>query len=276
MTTAFVLAGGGAAGSYQLGCLKAVLEKSAHRPDFMTANSAGSLNATGLSFAGIGELEALWRSITKRQDIFEDRFFGVLSLLEESSLWVSSPLQNKLEQLMNGRSPTIPYWVNYTNLSSGQLMHAKSGDENFADYVLASASLPVLVEPVNGSLVDGGIRNNTPLGFAIDQGATDIFVFINSSRIEANRMPVVANFPGVKEIAQRALDVMMDAMFWNDIDVAETYNANGIGKKVNIIYFAPSQSTIDTLDFSADSISSAIQQGYDETLLTLATIPDQV
>lgn len=271
--TAFVLAGGGAAGSYQFGCLKAIYEKSNYRPDFITANSAGALNAAGLSYAGIGPLEALWRGIQSRHDIFGDRFFGYFALLSAQSLWVSDPLRKKLDSFMVGKKPQIPFWVNYTNLQNGQLCQAHSSDPDFYDKVLASASLPVLTEPVGGIYVDGGIRNNTPIGFAIDQGAERLFVFINSSKDEANRLPFISNFPGAKSIAMRTLDIMSDSMFWNDIKVAQTYNDMGKGKYVEITWFAPSKTTIDTLDFNSEAIAGAIQQGYDETLLTLATVP---
>jgi len=270
---AFCLAGGGAAGAFQFGCLKAVYERSSLRPDFMTANSAGALNATGLSYGSIEELEKLWRSITKRQDIFGDRFLGwLMPLFGANSLWTSKPLKKKLDGIMAGRSPKIPYWVNYTNLQDGQLYRDHSSSGKFADKVLSSASLPVITEPVQGILVDGGIRENTPIGFAIDQGATDVYVFLNSSNVKNSRIPFKKTFSDVKEVAARTLNIMSDELYWGDVAVVEKYNKHGIGRKVNIQYFAPRFNTIDTLDFKADKISAAIQQGFLEACAKLSAL----
>lgn len=270
MKTAFVLAGGGAAGAYQLGCLKAIYETTKIRPDFMTANSAGSLNATGLSYRGIAELECVWRSITRRQDIFGDRFFGwITPLFGAESLWTSKPLKKKLQCLMENHTAGIPYWVNYTNLQNGKLTRAHSSDSNFPEKVLASASIPIITEPVNGIFVDGGIRENTPLGFAIDQGADRIFVFLNSSKDENARLPFIKEFKGVREIAARTLNIMSDEMFWQDIEMVKNYNTEGKGRKIEIYWFAPEKQTIDTLDFKQDLISKAIAQGVSETVKTL-------
>lgn len=272
--TAFVFAGGGAAGAYQFGCIKAVMERSDIRPDFITANSAGSLNAAGLSYGSVPELEAVWRSIQRRNDIFGDRFLGwLMPLFGADSLWTSAPLDKKLHSIMDGKVPKIPFWVNYVNLQNGKLCRENSSADNFQKKVLASASLPVITEPVEGVFVDGGVRENTPIGFAIDQGAERVFVFLNSSRDENNRMPFVEKFTDVKHIAARAITIMSDQMFWADIEIAEKYNQEGIQKKIEIYWFAPIKTTIDTLDFKPDLIASAIDQGYKETLITLATIP---
>lgn len=270
---AFCLAGGGAAGAFQFGCLKAVWLKSTLRPDFITANSAGALNATGLSYASLEELEILWRSITRRHDIFGDRFLGwLMPLFGSDSLWTSKPLAKKLNTLMANRTPKIPYWVNYTNLQDGRLYREPSTSKDFPSRVLASASLPIITEPVNGVLVDGGIRENTPLGFAIDQGATDIYVFLNSSKTENTRIPFKKEFHGVREIADRTLSIMSDELYWGDIAVAEKYNECGIGRLINIEYFAPINNTIDTLDFKQNLIASAIQQGFSETSAKLTKL----
>lgn len=272
-TVAFVLAGGGAAGAYQFGCLKAVYLRSKLRPDFITANSAGALNATGLSYGSIEELEKMWRSITKRQDIFGDRFLGwVMPLLGADSLWTSKPLKKKIDAIITGKLPKIPYWVNYTNLQDGKLYRESCFSKEFPAKVLASASLPIITEPVAGTYVDGGIRENTPLGFAIDKGADHIFVFLNSSKTENCRIPFKKEFDGVREIAARTITIMSDELFWGDIAVAEKYNKCGIGKKVDIEFFAPLNQTIDMLDFDKNKISAAIQQGFLETCAKLSKL----
>lgn len=268
MKTAFVLAGGGAAGSYQLGCLKAVLEAGI-KPDLITANSAGALNAAGLSYAGVGELEKVWRSISKRQDIFADRFFGFIpALLGSNSLWTSKPLKKLIASIMGGRVAKIPFWVNYVDLRSGNLVRAKDKPiDFFQKEVLASASLPIITEPVDGCLVDGGVRENTPLKLAIDCGADRIFIFLNSPR--EKRMSHQDEFKGLKDIASRVIQVISDEMYWADIDTCQMYNEQGIGRKIDLYWIAPKIRTIDTLDFNKESIAAAIAQGYADGKLFL-------
>lgn len=271
MKTAFVLAGGGAAGAYQMGCLKAVLEAGI-KPDFMTANSAGALNAAGLSYAGITELERVWRGIRKREDVFADRFFGLIpALLGSNSLWTSKPLKKLIASIMASRVAKIPFWVNYVDLRTGNLVHAKDKPSLFFEKeVLASASLPVLTEPVDGYFVDGGVRENTPLKLAIDQGAERIFVFLNSPR--EKRVAQQSSFKGLKDIASRTLQIMSDEMHWNDIETCLEYNAEGIGRKIEIHWIAPQIRTIGTLDFNQNAISAAISQGYADAKAYCRTI----
>lgn len=271
MKTAFVLAGGGAAGSYQLGCLKAVLEAGIN-PDFITANSAGALNAAGLSYGSIEELERVWRSVKKRQDIFADRLFGFIpALLGSSSLWTSKPLKKLIASIMGGRVAKIPFWVNYVDLRNGKLVHAKDKPlAFFQDEVLASASLPIITEPVHGYLVDGGIRENTPLKLAIDQGAERIFVFLNSPRDK--RMSQQSEFKGLKDIAARVVQIMSDEMYWADIETCMDYNEQGKGRPIQIHWIAPSIRTIGTLDFNQNAISAAIAQGYADAKAYCASI----
>lgn len=265
MKTAFVLSGGGAAGSYQLGCLKAVYEQGI-KPDFITANSAGSLNAAGLSCLGIEGLEKVWLDITKRQDIFGDKFLGFAQALWSNSIWNSKPLEKLIKDIIENNDPKIPFWVNTVDLRSGALMRVGSDQvthHTLAKFVLASASLPVLTPPVDGHLVDGGVRENTPLKQAIDLGAERIFVFLNSPK--GHPMTPMYKFDKVKDVAARALSIMSDEAHWNDIATAEFYNTEGIGRKIELKYFAPSIRKIDTLDFEPQKIRAAIRQGYEET-----------
>lgn len=265
MKTAFVLAGGGAAGSYQVGCLRAVLE-SGVIPDFMTANSAGSLNAAGLSFAGMDELEKVWRSVTKRSDIFGDKFLGFFdTLLGGTSLWTSKPLRKKLEILMDRRDPRIPFWVNYVDLKTGSLVRVPSSTIGFLKYVLASASIPVVTDPVEGYMVDGGIRENTPLNFAIQEGADRLFVFLNSAQEKELRLKPKEKFKDVREIATRAIEIMTDEMHWDDLHAAIDNNYNSQKKAIEIYWFAPKKEIIGTLDFKQEQIAAAIAQGYEES-----------
>lgn len=265
MKTAFVLSGGGAAGSYQFGCLKALLGAGI-QPDFMTANSAGSLNATGISFGTMAETEAMWRSIRCREDVFSDNLFlYIKALFGSNSIWSSKPLKKKIEKIIRGRSAKIPYWVNYVDLRSGKLMRQFSQNDNaFADAVLASASIPIITAPVKGYMVDGGIRENTPLKWAIDQGADRIFVFLSSPRDE--QMNQISAPRGLINIAARCVSILSDEATWDDIRMCQKYNERGWGRKIELHWLAPDVRTIGTLDFNQNAIARGIDQGYADAL----------
>src|SRR4051795_9607774 len=66
---AFVLPGGGALGSYQVGVLRALTEAGG-RPDMLIGVSAGSVNASLFAWHqgidGVRRLEGLWRTIRRR------------------------------------------------------------------------------------------------------------------------------------------------------------------------------------------------------------------
>jgi len=65
--------------------------------------------------------------------------------------------------------------------------HHALTQENFSDAVVASAAVPGVFQPVaikraetgdTNLYVDGGVANNTPVGLAVDAGATDITVIL--------------------------------------------------------------------------------------------------
>lgn len=273
MKTFFVLAGGGAAGSYQFGALKYIFEQTDIRPHKIWANSAGSLNGAGISFAGLKETEKLWRSIRKREDIFGSRFLGyVMPLFGSDSLWNSKPLAKLLAGILKDRRPSIPLSVNYVDLCTGMLNRCDASSPGFEKFLLASASIPVLVPPVDGRYVDGAIRENTPLTSAVEEAPDRIFVFLNSPKDRI--MPYMEPAKNVKEIAARTLAIMSDELLWGDLlyhkyDKPEAEHSNLNKVSPQIIYLAPIKGTIDTLDFNKEKIDGAIKQGYWETHQTL-------
>ncbi|MEN0059503.1 MAG: patatin-like phospholipase family protein [Bdellovibrio sp.] len=263
MKTAFVLSGGGAAGSYQFGCLKALLEYGI-KPDFMTANSAGSLNAVGLSFGSVVELETVWRSIKSQEDVFPRRLFKYLGLpFGGRSLWHSYALKEKIDKMIKGRQPKIPVWVSYVDLIDGKLVHELSANtRSFRDATLASASIPIITEPVNGHMVDGAVRENTPLKFAIDQGAERIFVFMNNP--VNKELDIVDDPKNIFQIASRCLSILSDEALLNDIKTCQMYNSLGLGRNIELHWIAPKVRTVGTLDFNQEAISRGIDEGYQQ------------
>jgi predicted acylesterase/phospholipase RssA len=267
--TAFVLSGGGASGAWQVGALKAFM-RAGIEPDFISANSAGSLNAVGLSYAGIDALETVWRSIKERKDIFSHNWPYLISLaFGRSSFMSSKPLRQKIEKLMEGKVPKYPICVNSVSLKTGLLRNTWDSAKDFKEQVVASASIPVIVEPVNGEWVDGGIRENAPLHIAIESGAERIFLFLNCPK---ERLPVLKQkkkYDSLKEIGARVIEIMMDEEFYADIAVNEHSDAHSSGRKIEVIWIQPQKNYLDTMDFEASKIQNAISRGFLEANIIL-------
>jgi len=260
--TAFVLAGGGAAGSYQAGALKAA-EELGIKPDFLWGTSAGALNAAGYSYAGIQQLISIWKSVKSRGDIFGTNLFRLLGLpFGVDGIYHSTPLRKKVEKIILGRKPQYLTFVNVTDLQSGRLVQASSAMEDqskFIDWVVASASIPILVEPVKDRYVDGGVLENIPLKSVIEQGAERIFMFLNFPHERSKRIGKMKDVSGLVEIAKRSVELIMAEGYHEDFQHHKVYD-----RKVEIHLVAPQDHVIDVMDFDNSKIKSAIEIGYQD------------
>ena len=130
----------------------------------------------------------------------------------------------------------------------------------FDEAVLASASLPLAMEPVNEVWVDGGIRETVPLKHAIMEGYDDLYVIMCS--------PWHRNPKPTKEIKNwlcagaRTLDLLTHEIFINDVQTCLKYNDREDKATVNIHLYAPPELVIDTLEFDPEKIRKGIEQGY--------------
>jgi len=155
----YVLSGGGARGLAHLGVIK-LLEEIGIKPHAIAGTSAGAI-AGALYASGKSPEEIL--ELFKKNSLFgwsniawqKDGFFSmeVLRKLLKEAL-----PQNDFDALK------IKLFVAATDLIEGKLVTFSTG--NLAEAVVASASVPVIFEPVkygNLLLVDGGILNNFPV-----------------------------------------------------------------------------------------------------------------
>lgn len=258
MKTALVLSGGGAKGSVQFGILKYLYEKGL-RPDVIYGTSVGSLNAAGLSFIGIDGLEKVWSSIQKMSDVF--KFNWKVLIGKASGIYNGAPLRKIIQDVVSNNEPHILAYSCAVSLYSGEIGYFSCHDEHYVAATLASSSVPVLTEDVNG-WVDGGVREQTPLKKAIEDGADKIVVVL-CNPIEKN-----PNYDFVKNIIKtllRTTDILGHEIFLNDIQNCIWYNENSItGKrKIELEVYAPQRLVISTHDFTQDKIQPAIKYGYE-------------
>jgi predicted acylesterase/phospholipase RssA len=119
--------------------------------------------------------------------------------------------------------------VTYTNFTTGELVHVSPADPgikrgDFIDALIASASIPVAMEPVQidgETCYDGGVRDVLPLGHAIRLGAERILPLT----LYPQDLPRAEQGLGrIDRVGVRALDIVSHETVRNDEGLAELIN----------------------------------------------------
>jgi NTE family protein len=157
--TGLVLSGGGARGFAHLGLLQALNEAGIF-PDVISGTSAGAL--VGALYADGHSPREILKILRpgSRLDFFRPTMprEGLLQIGGIIKILKTSLRANTFEELK------IPLYVTATDLNNGKAVYFSSGD--LLDPVIASASIPVLFQPVtinNKMYVDGGVLDNLPV-----------------------------------------------------------------------------------------------------------------
>ncbi len=179
---AYVLGGGGAYGSVQVGQIRA-LAKTDIRPDFVVGTSVGSLNATVIAETpeiAHDRLGAFWTLLT-REDVFgsmRKMMFNLSSL--RPALADPTPLREMLLASTPSRDFSdleLPLTAIAADVTTGHHVELNSGD--LISALMASVAIPGIfpvVEREGRRLIDGGILHNVPISIAAEQGAQTIVV----------------------------------------------------------------------------------------------------
>lgn len=199
LKVAIALSGGGARGIAHIGVL-AALEKYGIKPDIISGTSMGALvgvfYAAGFQPDEILELikvEKLYRAVKWA--------FPSTGLLDLEK--VEKAMSNKIE-IDDFKSLKKKFICAVTNLNSGMTEYVSEG--KLFDYVLASASVPVLFEPkvINGhTYVDGGLLNNLPVQPLVE--IADIIIGVN-----VNHNGYLDKIDGLKNIAERSFSLAIN------------------------------------------------------------------
>ena len=261
---AFVLSGGGAKGSFQVGVIRRLFEKGIV-PEAVWGTSVGALNGAGIAYAGIDKLEQIWRGLKKNSDIVKFQLGTVI--FATKGLYSTAPLHNLVKSFVDGLPETGIYpHVCMNNLYTGQIAYVNPWNcdtfgMTFDEAILASASIPLAMEPVHGVWCDGGVRETVPLKEAIRRGYEDLYVIMCT--------PWTKNPKASKDIKNwaqagaRALDLLTHEIFVNDVKTCLDYNDREDMKTIKIHLYAPSEDLkIDTLEFDPEKIRRGIETGY--------------
>lgn len=259
---AFVLSGGGAAGSFEAGAMKALSDRGIV-PSIIYGTSVGALNAVGYSRLGPDKLISdLWYSIKGRKDIMR---FNWWNLLWARGLFNTKPLQKLLQSVLAGDQSFCEAVVCYVDMAKDEVKYVSNinTDPNiFYQSTLASASIPVVMEPVNKTWVDGGTRDNTPLKPAIDAGYETIYVILCSPFKASIGSWDGPKWPYIFSSAIRLADVMSHQFFVYDVNKCLTYNSIPGKKTIDLKIIAPQHPVISTLEFNPAKIRETITYGY--------------
>ena len=273
-----VLSGGGAKGAFQVGAERVLREEFGYRWERIFGVSVGALNGTLL---GQGEHELLldtWRSIRER-DVHRKYSWLVVGLrivfLRRAGLYDNTPLRNTINERLSGRPYQIPVHVGRVSLVTGRYESVRENDPLFLDAVWHSTTMPVVWEPVGeNAWVDGGIRNVTPLGDALEYDPQEIVVIeCDPEQVEEARKP-----RSILDAARRSLtDITINEIMNTDVrefvrinDLVKQAEAAGLVLKnahgepfryCPITVIKPTEFLGDTLDFSREVIERRIRAG---------------
>jgi NTE family protein len=273
-----VLSGGGSKGAYQVGALKHILGELHVVYDAFCGVSVGAINCAFLSMFNYGEeqqsveqLISLWNELDTPK-IYKRWFpFGRWHALWNKSFFDSSPLQNLLRaglSLEKIRASGKKINVGTVSLSSGKYTIFDQASDYFIEAVIASASFPGMLTPVNflGQLwTDGGVKEISPIQKAMEMGADIIDVIITSPQTRVKRF--IEN-PTTVDILKRSIDLSTDKIMANDIEKVQMHNRlaeAGISdrKVVKLNILRPDYNLIeDLLDFRPEKIREMMEKGY--------------
>lgn len=279
---ALVLSGGGSKGAFQVGVLKRWLIDEAVDYDVLCGVSVGALNIAGLATCARNDpthaaltLEWFWKyEIKGTSSIYKRWFpFGRLHSLWERSIYDSSPLRKLVHDHIDHEKILISnrkLYVGAVCLDTGEHLFKDESQPNFIDWILASASYPIFMSPIeiNGKLYsDGGLVNLTPLEHVIGLGATEIDVIMCNDPF--------APFPWTSDKksaipyqALRAIDLMSKRVASADVErylKHDWFCHNGPKPKIRCV--VPSTPLrCDSMKFDPHEIDEMIRQGYNDAL----------
>lgn len=270
MPHSLILTGGGARGAFQVGVLKAANNLGiSYRDGFGV--STGALNINHALRGEILTLESLWRGI-RESDVH--RTFNAfktawrLAAERKRGIYDNTPLKALIERHI----PSHPHaYAGYVSLRTGQYYCRPATH----DAIYASATMPIVWAPVEGDLVDGGVRRTAPISDAIDKGATSLIIVgcrpkgvQNMEWRSSGRFLLLAD-------ALRTIELLTDEVLEGnqrelhrinrqiDRGMVDTDTSGRPYHRVRYTVIRPERWIGETLSFDQSEISEAISHGYE-------------
>jgi len=258
MRTSLSLSGGGAGGAFQIGVLSNIWERERGNISSIYGTSVGALNGAALRQIDLDDLKKIWLGIRGRGDVLKFNWLTLFGL--SHGKYSAGPLRWMVNDLFKlpPKNPHIDVHVSAVDLDTTAITYFKHDHENFAHMVLASAAVPFHMEPI-GQMVDGGVRDHTPIMQAVDDGAERVIVICNNPLRRSVRESYKPSWPYLVSHGLRAVDILQSEILWNDL--SRIMDRNKYEKKISLEVYAPDVRIIDTFEYDPKKIRAAIEQG---------------
>jgi NTE family protein len=286
--TALVLSGGGAKGAFQVGAEKYAREVKGYTWDVIAGVSVGALNGAMLAMHKYDRLLEIWNTVA--DDKIYTGGFNLWSGLKilfggDKSFYDNEPLKKQILQEVEPDKFKVDLRIGAVSLQSGEYVIFRPSDPQLAETILASTVMPIIWTPVDispdyQSMVDGGVRNASPLGDVLDAEPDEIVVINCGCRTPGPQAEPPRN---IVEIGGRMLSIMLNEMFVGDMQEFLRVNAlvqeakaqgvtlhhPGSGRplryvELKIIEPDHDSDLCDTLDFSQPSVQRSMRVGREK------------
>ena len=287
--TALILSGGGAKGAFQAAAEKYAREVKGYHWDIIAGVSVGALNGTMLAMQKYARLWEIWNTISNDQV-----YTGGLNVLSAikllfgaKSFYGIEPLYKLLKKELEVDKITTDLLIGAVSLVSGEYVQFTRQSPHLAEAVLASSVMPVIWTPVDIdsdhlSMVDGGVRNISPIGDVLDANPDEIVV-INCGAETSD--PLAAPPKTIVDIGLRTLDILLNELFVSDmrefirtnalVQQAAAHGLTLVGshgqplKYFDCKVIEPLAPLGDTLDFSQAAVQSSLAAGEERAQFVL-------
>jgi predicted acylesterase/phospholipase RssA len=248
--------------------------------DILCGVSVGALNTAGLAQFKPGDTKAawewlhqLWLGISDKK-VYKKWAFWPLSIPTKAAVFNTAPLRDLVTTTLNEeavRASGRKLRLGSVSWESGEYKVTTERAPNLAWWVLASASYPVMFEPIRvaGEVrTDGGARNVTPLAAALDLGATEIDVIMSSDPAISEPWDPKGKFS--YDYLFRYLMISGDEIMRNDLRCLGIDNPYVELKpeyqhiKIRVQEPRKSMAPFDSLSFDPKKIREMIALGYKE------------
>lgn len=282
--TALILSGGGAKGAFQCAAEKYAREVKGYRWDLIAGVSVGALNGAMLAMQKYDRLFEIWNTVSNDQ-VYTGGF-NLLSALRllfgARSFYGNDPLKKLLARELEIDKLTTDLRIGAVSLLTGEYSQFTRHAPNLAGAILASTVMPIIWTPVDISpqfrcMVDGGLRNISPIGDVLDSDPDEI-VIINS--YPENPGALEKPPQDILKIGVRTLDLMLNELFLSDMREFLKLNQlvlqarqQGVtllnpGSDRPLKYYdykliEPLAPLDDTLDFSQPSVQRSLKAGWE-------------
>lgn len=219
---AIVLSGGGAKGAFQVGVLDALITTHGVKPDIAVGTSTGAIQALGVAQDDIAGLLKVWTSIKGNSDIYTDRS-GLLGtvIFGGKGLHNTAPLRKLLKNFADPAklaASNVNLQLGVVSLQSGEFRTIDKSVPDIDNWVYASCAMPVFFDPLETSdkqqWVDGGVKEVTPLGAAMELNPSNILV-IRASPV--SKLATTKKYGGLIPIGLRSVNILQAEVSRNDL-----------------------------------------------------------